>query len=325
MTTLQLLTDPMSQISFHLETDPRLRSENTRRGYKHDLGLWVAWSDGRPWTRRLVEEYAAERLARGDEPRSVNRALSAIRWWARRFADIAQDEVPEDNPLREQMIAQALRITKIANVRSDAKPPAEKGRHITPGELEALMRAAYNDQSATGIRDAAILAVAWNCGPRVAEIAGMELADYDPATGKLVIRKGKGNKTRTTYLYNGAGKAMADWLAIRGDEPGPLFYAIRRGGHLQTGEGMSAEALRQMLAKRCAAAGISKPTGFHDFRRTFAGDLLDQGEDISTIQRLMGHASPVTTAGYDRRPEQRRQQALAKRHVPYYGSAARMA
>lgn len=320
-TMLTLLDDPLPRIRFYLDTDPRLRSENTRRGYAHDLAQWAAWSAGKPWTKGLVEEYAAERLQRGEEARSVNRALSAIRWWSRKVADLAQDELPEDNPLRSQVIAQALRITKVSNVRSDDKPAAETGRHINAGELEALLRAAFNDQTATGVRDAAILAVAWNCGPRVSEIAQMARSDYDAETGRLVIRKGKGNKTRTTYLYNGAARAMADWLALRGGEPGPLFYAIRRGGHVQRGEGVSTEALRQMLAKRCQQAGIGQRTGFHDFRRTFAGDLLDAGEDISTIQKLMGHASPVTTAGYDRRPEQRRQQALAKRHVPYYGPA----
>ena len=38
----------------------------------------------------------------------------------------------------------------------------------------------------------------------------------------------------------------------------------------------------------------------HDFRRTFASNTIDAGIDIVTVQNLMGHASPVTTAHYDR-------------------------
>lgn len=301
-----------------LEKDPRLGSANTRRGYTHDLAHWLAWSAGRPFTKLLVEQYAALLQCEGMDRRSINRALSAIRWLARKMADIAYETTPPSEE-REQFIGHALRVATVKNLKAPEKTPAEVGRHIPPGEIDAFMRTLGNDHSATGVRDTAILAVAVNSGPRVQELAHVKLSDYDPETGVLVFRKSKGNKTRNTYLYNGSGKAMAAWLAIRGDDPGPLFYAIRRGGHIQVGKGMSTEALRQMLQKRCEQAGISQTTGFHDFRRTFAGDLLDAGEDISTIQKLMGHASPVTTAGYDRRPEERRQKALAKRHVPYYG------
>ena len=41
----------------------------------------------------------------------------------------------------------------------------------------------------------------------------------------------KGDKARAVDVVNGAYASLADWLAIRGNDPGPLFYAIRRGGH----------------------------------------------------------------------------------------------
>jgi len=63
--------------------------------------------------------------------------------------------------------------------------------------------------------------------------------------------------------------------------------------------------------------GTTWVCGWSDFRRTFAGNLLDNGNDLVTVQKLMGHASPTTTANYDRRGEEVRRKASKTLHVPY--------
>jgi len=50
-----------------------------------------------------------------------------------------------------------------------------------------------------------------------------------------------------------------------------------------------------MLDKRAEQAGV-KSLAWHDMRRTVAGDLLDDGVDIATVARVLGHASVQTTA-----------------------------
>jgi site-specific recombinase XerD len=84
--------------------------------------------------------------------------------------------------------------------------------------------------------------------------------------------------------------------------------------------GISDDALAQMLEKRRIQAGLRRLT-WHDFRRTFAGNLLDKGNDLVTVQKLMGHASPTTTAGYDRRGEDAKRRGSRSLHVPYLSPA----
>jgi len=190
------------------------------------------------------------------------------------------------------------------------------GRSLTSGELTALMSVCAEDQTSAGIRDGAMIAMLYTCGLRRAEIVSLDVGDYDQVNGALKVT-GKRNKQRLTYVMNGAADALADWLTVRGDTPGALFWAIRRGGHVQVGHRMTPQAVWNVIAKRAAEAGLSEDISPHDFRRTFISDLLDAGADISTVQRLAGHANVTTTQRYDRRPESTKRQAAQLLHVPY--------
>ena len=128
--------------------------------------------------------------------------------------------------------------------------------------------------------------------------------------------RGKGHKERTGYATNGAKDALADWLAVRGDDPGPLFLPVNKGGRVIHGQRMTAQAVYYALGKRCQEAGV-KELSPHDLRRTWVGDLLDAGADIATVKELAGHANVQTTARYDRRPEATRRKAAELLHVPY--------
>ena len=79
---------------------------------------------------------------------------------------------------------------------------------------------------------------------------------------------------------------------------------------------MSTQAVAHIIEVRGSAAGV-QDIAPHDFRRSFVGNLLDAGADLSVVQKLAGHASPQTTARYDRRGERAKQDAAARLHVPY--------
>lgn len=189
-----------------------------------------------------------------------------------------------------------------------------RGRALTSGEISGLMAACQNDPTPAGARDGAIIALMRAGGLRRSEVCDLTLADYNADAGTLIIH-GKRNKERELPLSNGSADALADWLMVRGNEPGPIFTPINKGGKVIM-RPMYSEAVFTLLAKRAAQAGI-KGLSPHDFRRTFVSDLLDAGADISTVQKLAGHANVTTTARYDRRGEAAKRKAVDLLHVPY--------
>lgn len=255
------------------------------------------------WAALRFQHTAAIRaaLAQSYKPATANKMLSALRGTLK-AAWLLGEMTAEDYQ----------RAADVKSVRGETLP---RGRAATHGEMAAIMDACANDATAAGARDGALLAVLYGAGARRAEVVGLDLADYDRDTGRLLLR-GKGGKERAAFATNGAGDAMADWLATRGDEPGPLFLPVNKGGRVIHGQRMTPQAVYGALAKRCQQAGVNDLSP-HDMRRTFVGDLLDAGADIATVQQLAGHANVQTTARYDRRPEATRRKAAELLHVPY--------
>jgi integrase/recombinase XerD len=241
------------------------------------------------------------RLAEAYAPATANGMLSALR-----------GVLKEAWNLGYMTAEDYQRAIQVKNIKGETLPT---GRDLAQGEVLALVNACTADESAAGLRDAALIGVLYTGGLRRAEVAALDLGDFDTETGKLTVRSGKGRKARTVYLSDGALDALLDWLLVRGTETGALFMPVNKGGNIQRRR-MSAQAIYNLLEKRAAEAGV-KDFSPHDFRRTFVGDLLDRGVDIVTVQKLAGHASVTTTGRYDRRPEETKRQAAAKLHFPY--------
>ncbi|MGL5833607.1 MAG: tyrosine-type recombinase/integrase [Waterburya sp.] len=182
------------------------------------------------------------------------------------------------------------------------------GRALTGTEITALISVCMGDLSYQGIRDMALIAILRGTGLRRAEVVKLKLTDFDSQTGAVEVRSGKGGKDRTVYLPQTAIPFVIDWLRVRGKKPGALLCPVRKGGSIEYRH-LSPQAVLLVMQKRAGQAGI-KTFSPHDFRRTFCSDLLDAGVDIVTVQKLAGHASPITTAKYDRRGEETKRNAV---------------
>ena len=250
-TLATLEKNPRTTIERLLENDPQLVSKHTTRQYKADLFNFENWRDGRPITKTLVEEYAAKLQAEGKAPNTINQRLAAIRWYARKIADLAVD-YSGDSEMADFYAKQAARIVTVKDVKGQ-RP--ERGRHIDQGELFALMRACQSDQSSAGVRDAAIIALAWSTGLRRDEISNIKLADLvNQKEDSLDIGIiGKGGKVRVAYINDGALAALLDWLAIRGDEPGALLSTSTKAARSQ------AAGFQVKPSVRCWRSAANKP------------------------------------------------------------------
>ncbi len=190
-----------------------------------------------------------------------------------------------------------------------------KGRALSAGEIVAILNVCCQDESVKGCRDAALIAVLYGAGVRRREVVALELENWNSVDYCLTVRRGKGDKDRTTYLDDGAAAALLAWLAVRGEHKGTIFHPLRKGGLIEM-RSMSDQAVLDILQERGLEAQVADFSP-HDFRRTFISNLLDAGADISTVQKLAGHASPVTTARYDRRGEAAKRKAVSLLHTPY--------
>jgi site-specific recombinase XerD len=190
-----------------------------------------------------------------------------------------------------------------------------KGRMLTADQLGRLFRACAQDPSPAGRRDAAMLGILCGAGPRRTELVNLDLEDYDPATGALTVRQGKGNKDRRLFPAHGAGQALREWLAVRGELAGPLFVPISTRGRLLARR-LTDKAMTWILQSRATQAGVAAFSP-HDLRRTFISTLLDAGADLATVADLAGHANIATTAKYDRRGEAAKRKAAALLTIPF--------
>lgn len=292
-----------------IENDPRLPSSHSRRQYRSDLERFEAWRDGRPMTKSLVDEYTASLQKAGYSPRTIRQHQAAIRWWARKIIDLAEERADDETAAR--IAKQAARITTIRDVKG-TRPP--RGRYLSPDEVTALIAVCSTDTSGPdGTRDAAMIAVAVSVGLRRDDLTTLKVENIRNVTEDscdLAVH-GKGDRVDILYLYNGGFRRLMDWLGLRGSDPGRVFCQVRKNGRINTRGSLSGEALRKILDARQMGLGLPEHITWHDFRKTFICRQLDEGNDLSTTQKNARHASPATTANiYDIRGENVRRESM---------------
>jgi len=141
------------------------------------------------------------------------------------------------------------------------------------------------------IKHQALLTMVYGSGLRVSDVVKIEPRDIDRDRMMLLVRQGKGHQDRYTVLSAKAlGLLEAHW---RWNRPTRFFFFGRdRNQPMCTG---TAQAIYYQALR---TSGVRKVGGIHVLRHCFATHLMEQGTDIYTIKRWMGHRALVTTGRY---------------------------
>lgn len=259
------------------------RSPLTVRGYLTDLRAFARWfeqSNGKALrvedvTPADVREYRAFlQTVRKAGTATVRRHLMALRQFCRWGAEAgrverdptAQVKLPRDEKSAPGWLTkqEQYRLIREAERACAANTPARKR---------------------LAMRDLALLVFLLNTGLRIAEACALMPEDVQigERSGWVMVRGGKGNKSRKVPLNAEARKALRVWLDERGEAAGGLFDLTPSGAYRRLAE----------LGRR---AGVEVHP--HALRHTLAKNLVDAGVGLHEVAAVLGHSNLNTTRVY---------------------------
>ena len=149
--------------------------------------------------------------------------------------------------------------------------------------------------SASNLKHKTILCLLYSTGMRVGEVINLKLSSIDRSRMIINIINGKGGKDRQVTL----DPTLLKLLEIYYRECKPVEYLFNGEDiHRNFSPQYTASSIRQFLQKYTDIAGIKKKVNPHLIRHCYATHLLENGTDMSILQRLLGHEHIKTTAIY---------------------------
>src|SRR5262249_3523707 len=225
---------------------------------------------------------------------TIGRKLSSVRAFGRfllkRGVIEANPAASVRGPKKKRGLPGALDVDDAFRlVEAPAQAPPASARKLSPAEeaRHALLR----------LRDVALLELLYGTGVRVSELCALDVDDIDRdryGVPMLIVRRGKGNKSRQVPIGGAADRALALYVPARGalgagDDA--LFVTA-------TGHRLTPRSVQRVVKHWTIAGGVHADATPHGLRHSFATHLLDEGVDLRSIQELLGHASLASTQIY---------------------------
>lgn len=258
-------------------------SANTVHNYMRDIRRLASHASRRgahgpdAVTAAQLREFIYDLKDLGLAPATIRRQVSAIRTYYRFL--VGEAHATRDPSERLESPKQWRRVPTVLTV-------AEVERLVvTPNAVEPL-----------GIRDRALLELAYATGVRVSELVGLQLQHilYQDGLARVF---GKGSKERIVPV----GRRALGAVALYAREIRPLLDRTSGGGTLflnARGTPLSRVGAWGVIKRAARQAGIAKRVTPHTLRHTFATHLLEGGADLRAVQEMLGHRDLATTQLY---------------------------
>lgn len=182
---------------------------------------------------------------------------------------------------------------------SHARPrrlKAPRGAFLSPEETLAVLRKAKE----RGIRDWAMILLAYRHGLRASEVCGLRLADVDLKNGALSIQRLKGSMKTVQPLYAHRGQPLLDevialraWLKVRPVDGSDYLFTSQKGGRLDRTQ------LFRTFQTVAEAAGLpAEKRHPHVLKHSLASHLVDGNVNLALVKQALGHRSISSTMVY---------------------------
>ena len=281
---------------FFSEHLPRERgaSRNTIESYAYTFELLVAYVArrvGRRPSQLTIEDFSSKTIleflkeledVRENSAQTRNVRLAAIKCFFRYL---------------EFMTPSCLDLARSVGAITSKKFMRKSRVYLERDEIQALLDAP-DTSTRLGIRDRAMLYIAYAGGLRVSEMVGLRCEDLDPEIREIRVL-GKGRKERILVLWKQARPVLREWLRVRpGLMTGSLF--LNACGHPMTRHGFAHRLkVNVAIAQEKVPSLRGRRVSPHVLRHTCAMHTLDATNgDVRKVAAFLGHESVQSTEIY---------------------------
>ena len=166
---------------------------------------------------------------------------------------------------------------------------------LTTDEIDKLISCAFSKKF--GLRNQTIIEIMYSCGLRVSELTEMKISNifFDESLIKIL---GKGNKERFIPLSSTAKKLLYNYITYNRKNLSQDKQSIDIVFLNNRGKKLTRVMVYNIINDAALEAKINKKISPHTLRHSFATHLIENGADIISIQKMMGHENVVTTEKY---------------------------